>query len=213
MKNIILLAFLFSISLVNAQQEQVPQNAHRNSYNPEDPETVFFGLSFYFPNGLSDSSLGNDYTFDAGIQFEVNVFITPQFVAGVYGKWHEGEVSNIEKIGNISESNFSEYGLSLGYYQAINREFNYFITASIGGVSVRNTVPFSPDSFRENGTSYKVGGELGYRFNQTIAFFAKVSPYYLNLDIENTAYNDYLNNHFLVDVGFGLRVHLHNPNG
>ena len=213
MKNIVLLAVIFSFSLVSAQQDQIKENTHINSYNPEDPETVFFGLSTYFPIGLSDSSLGNDYELDAGIQFEVNVFITPKFIAGVYGKWHEGEVSSIEKIGNISESNFSEYGLSLGYYRAINREFNYLITAKIGGVSVRNTVPFSPDSFRENGTSYSIGGELGYRFNQTIAVFAKVAPYYLNLDIDNTVYNDYLNNHFLVDIGFGLRVHLHNPNG
>lgn len=212
MKKLLLLVFILSISLGNAQTEVLPK-PHKNWYEPEDPETVFFGLSTYFPFGLSDSSLGNDYSFDAGIQFEVNVFITPQFVAGVYGKWHEGEVTNIEKIGNISDSNFSEYGLSLGYYQAINRELNYMFTAGIGAVTLNNTVPFSPDSFRENGTSYKVTGELGYRFNQTIALIAKVSPYYLNLDIENRAYNDYLNKHFLVDVGFGLRVHLHNPNG
>ncbi len=181
MKKLFLLVFILSISLVNAQTEIQPK-PHKNWYEPEDPETVFFGLSTYFP-------------------------------AGVYGKWHEGEVTDIEKIGNISETNFSEYGLSLGYYQAINREINYMITAGIGGVTLNNTVPFSPDSFRENGTSYKVTGELGYRFNQTIALFAKVSPYYLNLDIENRAYNDYLNKHFLVDFGFGLRVHLHNPNG
>ncbi|SFB77197.1 hypothetical protein SAMN04487907_101561 [Zunongwangia mangrovi] len=212
MKKLLLLVFILSISVGNAQTEIIPE-PHKNWYEPEDPETVFFGLSFYFPNGIGDSSLGNDYSFDAGIQFEVNVFITPQFVAGVYGKWHEGEVTNIEKIGNISDSNFSEYGLSLGYYQAINRQFNYMITAGIGAVTLNNTVPFSPDSFRENGTSYKVTGELGYRFNQTIAIFAKVSPYYLNLDIENAAYDSYLNKHFLVDVGFGLRVHLHNPNG
>ena len=212
MKKLFLLVFILSISLVNAQTEIQPK-PHKNWYEPEDPETVFFGLSTYFPFGLSDSSLGNDYSFDAGIQFEVNVFLTPQFVTGVYGKWHGGEVTDIEKIGNISETNFSEYGLSLGYYQAINRQFNYMITASIGAVTLNNTVPFSPDSFRENGTSYKVTGELGYRFNQTIAIFAKVSPYYLNLDIENKAYNDYLNKHFLIDLGFGLRVHLHNPNG
>ena len=213
MKNILLLAIILSFSLTNAQQDQSLPNPHRNWYEPEDPETVFFGLSTYFPIGLSHSSLSNDYELNAGIQLEVNVFITPQFVAGVYGKWHEGEVSNIEKIGNISETNFSEYGVSLGYYQAINREFNYLITANIGSVSLRNSVPFSSGSFRENGTSYKLGGELGYRFNQTIAVFARVSPYYLNLDINNAAYMDYLNKHFLVDVGFGLRVHLHNPNG
>ncbi|MFC6860639.1 hypothetical protein [Zunongwangia atlantica] len=212
MKKLLLLVFILSISVGNSQTEIQP-NPHKNWYEPEDSETVFFGLSFYFPNGIGDSSLGNDYSFDAGIQFEVNVFITPQFVAGVYGKWHEGEVTNIEKIGNISDSNFSEYGLSLGYYQAINRQFNYMITAGIGAVTLNNTVPFSPDSFRENGTSYKVKGELGYRFNQTIAIFAKVSPYYLNLDIENDAYDSYLNKHFLIDLGFGLRVHLHNPNG
>ncbi|MDN3595870.1 hypothetical protein [Zunongwangia endophytica] len=213
MKKLLFIFGIFSYTFLLAQQSDVEVVAHRNWYQPEDPETIYFELSTFYPLGMSDSSFGNDYQLDQGIQFGVHVFIVPEFTIGLYGKWHGSEVTNIEKIGNISETRFNEYGLELGYYYAIDRQMNVQLTGAIGSVNLRNLVDFSSNSFWENGISYKLGVAFGYRFNQTLAIFAKVSPYFLKLDIKNEAYDDYLNDHILMDFGVGLRIHLHNPNG
>ncbi|WBL22423.1 hypothetical protein [Zunongwangia sp. HRR-M8] len=213
MKKLLFIFGIFSYTFLQAQQSDVEIAAHRNWYQPEDPETIFFDLSTFYPLGISNSSFNNDYQLDQGIQFGVHIFIVPEFTAGLYGKWHGSEVTNIEKIGNINETRFNEYGLELGYYYAIDQKVNVHLTGGVAGVYLRNLVNFSPNSFGENGISYKLGVALGYRFNQTLAVFAKVSPYYLNMDIQNEAYDNYLNDHILMDFGVGLRIHLHNPNG
>jgi len=206
------ICFLISHQFLFGQIEET--KVHPNWYESEDPETVYFTFGILGSLPINDSTL-KDAGGPAGITFGFNWFVIPELTIGVYYDTQSTGISedeNNDKIGAIKDINLNSFGFQLGYYRAINREWNWSLKAGAGPIVYKSNTGY--DKFPENGASYKLTGELGYRLNQTLSLFTRISPRYNQLDIRSVPeVHDYLNNHLLLDIGVGLRIHLHNPNG
>lgn len=211
---IILVGILFLISnqIISGQNEE--KKVHQNWYNSDDPETVYFTFGALASIPLNDSTL-KDAGGPAGISLGFDWLVIPELTVGVYYDTQTTHISNDEdndRTGAVKNINLNSFGLQLGYYKAINREWNWSLKAGVGIIGYKSRTGY--DKFMEDGTSYKLSGEVGYRLNQTLALYTRIAPRYNKLNIEAVEeVQNYLNKHFLLDFGIGLRIHLHNPGG
>ncbi|WP_156101221.1 hypothetical protein [Salegentibacter sp. Hel_I_6] len=201
---------IFLPLLMNAQ-DSIPE-PHRNQYVATDPETVFFVGEFFRGYSVNNSIWENYSQLGFGLDF--NWFVLPYLtIGGQYsvGKANlkEGQISNTGPVNRITTHYL---GLHLGYYHAFNREWNLHSQAGFGEV---HNVNHAPDSrFTEDGNSLMLQSALGYRFDKTATIFLKATLRWDRMDIEAPpALDDYFNKHSLLLIGFGVRLHLQNPNG
>ena len=197
--------------LVLTAQDTIPE-PHRNQYVATDPETVFFVGEFFRGYSVNNSSWENYSQLGFGLDF--NWFVLPFLTIGgeysyMSGDLKEGDLSN---TGAIKRINSHYLGLHLGYYHAFNKEWNIHTLAGFGEV---NNVNRAPDSrFTEEGNSLMLRSELGYRLDKTAAIFVKATLRWDRMDIDTPpALDSYFNKHTLLMIGFGVRIHLQNPNG
>lgn len=206
----LLFVALFFPLLLSAQ-DSIPE-PHRNQYVATDPETVFFVGEFFRGYNVNNSSWENYSQLGFGLDF--NWFVLPFLtVGGQYNvtaaNLQEGQISN---TGTVNKITTHYLGVHLGYYHAFNKEWNLHSLAGFGKV---NNVNRTPDSrFTEEGNSLILQSSLGYRFDKTAAIFLKATLRRDVMDIETPqVLNDYFNKHSLLMIGFGVRLHLQNPNG
>ena len=201
---------LFLPLLLNAQ-DTIPE-PHPNQYVATDPETVFFVGEFFRGYSVNNSSWENYSQLGFGLDF--NWFVLPFLTIGgeysLMGGNLKGE--DINNTGAVKGITSHYLGLHLGYYHAFNKEWNLHTLAGFGEV---NNVNRAPDSrFTENGNSLMLRSELGYRFDKTGAIFIKATLRWDRMDIDTPpTLHDYINKHSLLLLGFGVRLHLQNPNG
>lgn len=149
-----------------------------------------------------------------GFGLDFNWFVLPFLtIGGQYnltaGNLKEDQISN---TGSVNKITTHYLGLHLGYYHAFNREWSLHSLAGFGEV---HNVNRAPDSrFTEDGNSLMLRSELGYRFDKTAAIFIKATLRWDKMEIETPqVLDDYFNKHSLLLVGFGVRLHLQNPDG
>lgn len=182
-------------------------------WNQNDPETVYLSASISKVFALNDSNLKEFKNF-TNADLEFGWYFLPNFILGAYfdKSFSHIKEEHSNKTGAVRNRGFSTYGIQAGYYNAINREWNWSVKFGIGSIIYRSSA--AQDIFREKGITYKLDAQVGYRINRTLAFFFKVSPAYDQLSINSTPeYQDYLNKMFRLNAGLGVRVHFQNPNG
>ncbi|TDN87373.1 hypothetical protein DET49_11263 [Salegentibacter sp. 24] len=185
---------------------------HRNQYVTTDPETVFFVGEFFRGYSVNNSSWEN-YS-KLGFAVDFNWFVFPFLTIGgqysLMGGNLKGE--DISNTGAVKGVTTHYLGLHLGYYHAFNREWNLHSLAGFGTVQNGNR---SPDSrFTEDGNSLMLQSAIGYRFDRTASIFLKATLRWDRMNIETPqVLKDYFNKHGLLLIGFGVRLHLQNPNG
>ncbi|WP_282016924.1 hypothetical protein [Salegentibacter mishustinae] len=204
-----LFAILFPLSLT--AQDSIPE-PHPNQYVATDPETVFFVGEFFRGYSVNNSSWENYSQLGFGLDF--NWFVLPFLTLG--GQYNlttsnlkEGRISNTGPVNKITTHYL---GVHVGYYHAFNKEWNLHSTAGFGNVQNVNKAPDS--HFTEDGNSLILQSALGYRYDRTAAIFLKATVRRDVMDIETPpALDSYFNKHTLLMIGFGVRIHLQNPNG
>ena len=201
---------LFFPLLLNARD--TIHEPHPNQYVATDPETVFFVGEFFRGYSVNNSSWENYSQLGFGLDF--NWFVLPFLTLG--GQYNlttsnlkEGRISNTGPVNKITTHYL---GVHVGYYHAFNKEWNLHSTAGFGNVQNVNKAPDS--HFTEDGNSLILQSALGYRFDRTAAIFLKATLRRDVMDIETPpALASYFNKHTLLMIGFGVRIHLQNPNG
>jgi hypothetical protein len=203
-----LVAIFFPL-LINTQDSI--REPHRKQYVATDPETEFFVGEFFRGYSVNNSSWENYSQLGFGLDF--NWFVLPFLsIGGQYSMMganlNESQISNTGPVNKITTHYL---GLHLGYYHALNREWNLHSLAGFGEV---HNVNRAPDSrFTEDGNSLMLQSALGYRFDKTASIFLKATLRWDRMEIETPqVLNDYFNKHSLLLIGFGVRLHLQNPN-
>ncbi len=211
-KKTFLLLFSLFVFTANAQQEKdiIPNNR----YKPKDPEVGYFNFEVAKHFSYGNTALTHAYKLDREVSFGFTWFMFPSVTLGAFYNLSTAEVTNKSLVGNIESTGMYRGGIELGYYYAFNREWNLNVKAAIGGVTYRNVLPEAESKFRESGASYSLKVEGSYRFNQTMAIYATVGTHLDRLHIKSIPERKkFFNNLNLMYVGFGIRVHLHNPGG
>ncbi|APS38232.1 MULTISPECIES: autotransporter domain-containing protein [Salegentibacter] len=205
--------FLITIffPLLLTAQDTIPE-PHKNQYVATDPETVFFVGEFFRGYSVNNSSWENYSQLGFGLDF--NWFVFPFLTIGAQYNFMGGNLKeeNISNTGRINRINSHYFGLHLGYYHAFNKEWNLHSLAGFGRVQNGSRAPDS--RFTEDGNSLMLRSELGYRLDKTAAIFIKATLRWDRMEIDTPpVLNDYFNKQSLLLVGFGVRLHLQNPDG
>lgn len=204
-----LVAIFFPLLLTAQDSIQKP---HPNQYVATDPETVFFVGEFFRGYSVNNSSWENYSQLGFGVDF--NWFVLPFLTIGGQYSLMGGNLKreDISNTGAVKGVTTHYIGLHLGYYHAFNKEWNLHSLAGFGTVHNGNRAPDS--RFTEDGNSLMLQSAIGYRFDRTATIFLKATLRWDRMDIETPqVLNDYFNKHSLLLIGFGVRLHLQNPNG
>lgn len=212
---ILLLISLLSVKGFTQEVADTTSVFQPNWYKQTDPEVLYFSQSISKTIPFSNSSLKDYESLFSFSMFEIDFFTLPMITVGAYYEFGYGEVSpeKTDKLGFITGTRISNLGFQVGYYHAFTRRWNWTVKGGIAALSYRSHA-YTSDNFPERGTSYKLDTQIAYRLGATWAFYFKVTPTYDKLNIKSTPdIQDYLNHHLKMDVGLGLRIHLHNPDG
>ena len=203
----LLICCCFFINLLAAQEEI--ENPGQYS---EDPESVYFNLESFYPIGLGNSPYAEIYNFDPGYALDFNWFVKPKFTLGARYSFFRGYVEDKSKIGNISNTKFHLFGITRGYYQALDKNWNLHYKLGIGAVLNRHRAP--EDHFSDEGGKTWASVEFSRRLDRTLGFFIKTGLDYEFLHINSSPeVESYLNSNFLVNLGLGIRIYFQNPGG
>lgn len=207
------ICLIFSLQLSAQETSDSTEVYYPNRYKQSDPEVLYFSQSLSKTIPFGNSSLQDYNSLYSYSIFEMDFFALSMLTVGTYFEIGYGEVKDgsTEKLGLITATRFSSFGLQLGYYHAFNRRWNWTLKGGIAALGYRSHA-YTSDNFSEGGTSYKLDAQIAYRLGPTFAFYFKVAPAYDKLKIKATPdIQDYLNHHFKMNIGLGFRIHLHNP--
>ena len=179
----------------------------------EDPETVFFNIGIFKPFAFSNNSFREAYqTADTGLEIDFNWLAFPNFTAGIRIDLFYASVNDISKIGAITGTRVTNYGIHAGYYKPITRNWNWHANIGVGSVGYRSRT--YDDVIKEYGWNLTLQNELNYRFNQYFGVYGKLQLRADFLDIETSRpTDDFLNKQLFFVPGIGIRFNFHNPGG
>lgn len=199
---------LFSVGMFAQENDSIPVY----QFSKEDPETVFFDLEIFYPVALGNNLYKDAYSLDPGFAFNVNWFIKPKITVGARFAQFTGHVEDKSLTGNIGRTNFQMIGITAGYFLPFNREWSLQSKIGIAASNYRHTAP--EDKFEDGGGQTWLAAVFAYRFDKSLAIFAKASIDYHFNHIEIVAdKDDYFNSSIFTQIGIGLRWHLQNPGG
>ena len=211
-KSFFLILFVVSNFCYIHAQEVPSQDESIEDEFEVNPETVFFNLEIFRPVAIGNYALAKDYTMSPGVAFDFNWFALPELTLGTHISITGGTVNDPSRIGNISNTTIYLLGIDIGYYYAFDKEWNIHASAGYGILDYRHSAP--QDKFSEQGNSFWLQVQLGYRINRTIAVYFKLQPRYDKLNIAAPSSIDrYINNQIIINPGLGFRINLQNPGG
>ncbi len=165
----------------------------------------FFRLSLLNHSQLGNYSLAKDFKSALGVNMALSIVTVKRFSFVTGFHYNTYEITNPQNVGNINWLIFRSLYAEIDYTVPVTNEISVVPLISCGYVENQYTSGSRKFGIQD-GSEFKVGSIINYRFNKVLSVFAGCNYAMTNLDIETAEeYVDYFGKAKRIEVQFGLK--------
>ena len=198
MKKIIILLLVVFSQNIFAQNKPKSESVFSDSY---------LRLYAILPNQFGEHSLAKAHSPRVGVGGSLYLVKYYNFRLGGGLEFVSYSVTDKSKIGEINNSNYSNYFISVAYDYKINK--NILLQPIIGYGDVDIKLKTVDKKFtNQNGNEFRIGSIIDYKLNNTFCAFLSLQYIYTSIDINtNSAYKDYFGKAQQFQVSLGFKIY------